>query len=117
MTKLSDKEKAFVERAQREADAMAHTANYVDTTIGWDDAVLGAESAFPTTVIGWDNPNTETSDGPTAAGDKWAYVAAMIETERAEAHAARSRSRRKALAVVAGVAVIAVIVMLQAFIA
>lgn len=108
MTQLSDKEKAFVERAQREARSV-----HVDKALGWDDAALGAESAFPATVIGWDNPAAENTD--TGAGDKWAYVAAMIESERAQAHSERARRRRMALSVTSVIALIVLIAGLQAF--
>lgn len=121
MNKLSDKEAAFIRRAQREAansetdtDA-AHGGP--DTMIGWDDAaVLGAESAFPETVIGWDNPAADEAEKHTAAGDKWAYIAAMIESERAAAHASRARHRRIALSVVGVVVFIAFAALMQTFV-
>ncbi|HEY9396834.1 MAG TPA: hypothetical protein VIQ28_04330 [Burkholderiales bacterium] len=119
MNKLSDKEVAFIQRAQREAaNSETDIANGPDTTIGWDDAaVLGAESAFPETVIGWDNPAAGNTESQTATGDKWAYIAAMIETERAAAYASRARSRRIVLSVVGVVVAAAFIALLQIFVA
>lgn len=111
MTRLSDKEKAVIEGAQREADASSSKAS---AWADWDDSVLGAESAFPATVIGWDNPAAEEEGGGTA-GDKWAYIATMIESERADAHAARARTRRIALSVTGVVVLIALAIALQAF--
>ena len=118
MNKLSDKEMAFIQRAQREAaNSETDIANAPDTMIGWDDAaVLGAESAFPETVIGWDNPAAENTESQTAASDKWAYIAAMIETERAAAHASRARGRRVVLSVVGVVVFAAFVAVLQAFV-
>lgn len=111
MAQLSDKEKALIESAQREAAVPSDKAfSWSD----WDDSVLGAESAFPETVIGWDNPAAEAS-GSGTAGDKWAYVAAMIEAERAEAQAQRAKRRRIALSVMGIVAVVAVLAGIQAF--
>ncbi|MFO7188730.1 MAG: hypothetical protein DIU74_003490 [Pseudomonadota bacterium] len=79
----------------------------------WDDSVLGAESAFPPTVIGWDNPAADEKN----AGDRWAHVAAMIEAQRAEARAARARSRRIALGITAVAGLVALVATLQLFVA
>ncbi len=119
MNKLSDKEAAFIRRAQREAaNSEMDTGNGPDTMIGWDDAaVLGAESAFPATVIGWDNPAAENPEEHKPAGDKWAYIATMIESERAAAYAARARHRRIVLSVIGVVVFIAFVALLQAFVA
>src|SRR5690606_26547431 len=112
MTQISDKEKDVIEAAQREADVSSSKAS---AWSDWDDSVLGAESAFPATVIGWDNPAAE-EEGSGTAGDKWAYIASMIESERAETHAARARARRIALSVTGVLVLVVLVAVLQAFI-
>lgn len=107
MAHLSDK--ALIDGAQREAGV-----DLPSTRTDWDDDLLGAESAFPETVIGWDNPAAD-APGSDRAGDKWAYIAAMIEAERAQAHAARARTRRIVLGVTGAVVLILVAAGLQAF--
>jgi len=109
MAQLSDKEKALIDQAQRDAGAGASTLR-----TDWDDSLLGAESAFPETVIGWDNPAADAPGGDRSS-DKWAYIATMIEAERAEAQAARARTRRIVLSVTGVVVLILLAAGLQAF--
>lgn len=108
MKELSDRESEFLARTQRELAAR---------TAGDEDAVVGAESAFPATVIGWDNPAAEARAHPEAPSDRWAYVAAMMEAERAAARTEHTRRRRIGLGVAGAVALLALAAVLQAFIA
>lgn len=97
MTQLSDKESALIEQAQWERD---HQALPTD----WEDAApLGAESAFPATVLGWHHPDAH----PAAVDDHWAGVVAMIAAERAAGDAHRARQRRIRLALGGGIMLIA----------
>lgn len=108
MKELSDRESEFLARTQRELAVR---------TAGDEDAIVGAESAFPATVIGWDNPAAETRARPEPPSDRWAYVAAMMEAERAAAQSERGRRRRIGLGIAGAVTLLALAAVLQAFIA
>lgn len=105
MKELSDRESEFLARAQR--DLATHAA----------DEAVGAESAFPATVIGWDNPAAEARARPEPPSDRWAYVAAMMEAERAATRSAHAHRRRIGLGIAAAIALLALAAVLRAFIA
>ncbi len=105
MKELSDRESEFLARAQR--DLATHAA----------DEAVGAESAFPATVIGWDNPAAEARARPEPPSDRWAYVAAMMEAERVSAQAERARRRRIGLGIAGAMALLTLAGVLQAFLA
>jgi hypothetical protein len=118
---LDEKEQAFIAAARQEIaarkPAAAHPARPApaapttslerSTVLGWDHPA--AQSARPTptapttpidapTVDGWNHPAARDAAPKVkiAAEEKWARVAAAMETEQREARRARERMRRTA---------------------
>lgn len=97
MTQLSDKERALIAQWERDHQALP---------TDWEEAsLLGAESAFPATVLGYQRDTKVVTDA--AAGDHWAAVAAMMAAERAAREARRDQQRRLGLALACGTLLLA----------
>jgi hypothetical protein len=133
---LSDKERKLVEAARREvaakrgggapaqaAPTAAATAaakraaeapapmSPLDgrTVIGWDHPAASATPLDQPTVTGWDHPAAQGAGGSDAEA-RWSRIAALMETERAEAIEKRQRIKRRANIFLVVVAVLVLLV-------
>jgi hypothetical protein len=103
---LSDRERALLASARREVAAKTKRQEVVDTA-GLAKAAphRGSTAAPPQrrtapklspldaqTVLGWDHPAAQKP--VSAAEDKWARIAELMEAERREAQAKRAKARR-----------------------
>jgi len=119
---MSDKERALLESARREVAAKVKRQEVVDTAgLSGASAHRGSTSARPPkreapklspldaqTVLGWDHPAAQKP--VSAADDKWARIANLLETERREAAAKRAKTRRIVTIFLVGLVVVVVIV-------
>ena len=125
---LSSKERALLEAARREVGAKAPPREVAGTARAGAPTpqarAATPERAAPQapvspldapTVAGWDNPAAQTAPSK-AAADKWAMVAALMETERRETEVRRQRARRRALTVLGVVGLVALIAFARAFV-
>jgi len=118
---LSDKERALLQAARREASAKAKRREVVDTA-GLAGSASHRGSAAPPaprrepanlspldaqTVLGWDHPAAQKP--VSAAEDKWARIAQLMERERREATEKRAKARRAAMIILFGVFVVVLI--------
>ena len=106
---LSDKERALLQSAQREVAARVKRQEVVDTArLAGSASHRGSTSARTPrretpklspldaqTVLGWDHPAAQKP--VSAADDKWARIANLMEAERREAAAKRAKTRRVAI--------------------
>jgi hypothetical protein len=106
---LSDKERALLQSARREVAAKVKRQEVVDTAgLAASSSHRGSTSARPPrreapklspldaqTVLGWDHPAAQKP--VSAADDKWARIANLMEAERREAAAKRAKTRRAAI--------------------
>lgn len=118
---MSDKERALLESARREVAAKAKRQEVVDTAgLSGASTHRGSTSARAPrreapklspldaqTVLGWDHPAARKP--VSAADDKWARIANLLETERREAAAKRAKMRRIATIFLVGLVVVVVI--------
>ena len=118
---LSDKERALLESARREVAAKVKRQEVVDTAgLARSSAHRGSTSARPPrreapklspldaqTVLGWDHPAAQKP--VSAADDKWARIANLMEAERREAAAKRAKTRRIGIIFLVGLVVVVVI--------
>ncbi len=120
---LSDKERALLLAARHEVAAKTKRREVVDTAALPGNArhrgSTGPAPAAPRpapktspldaqTVLGWDHPAAQ---GPAAGGeDKWSRIAALMETERAQANVRRAKARRTAILFLVGLLVVVLIV-------
>jgi hypothetical protein len=109
---LSSKERAFLEAARRELAAKAPRSEAIDAGPSGSAAVLPLDVP---TAAGRDQPAAQGAS-PELEGDKWARIAALMETERREAEARRRRMRRNGLTVVAFLVIILLIAFARALI-
>jgi hypothetical protein len=119
---MSDKERALLESARREVAAKVKRQEVVDTTgLSGGSTHRSSTSARPPkreapklspldaqTVLGWDHPAAQKP--VSAADDKWARIANLLETERREAAAKRAKARRIVTIFLVGLVVVVVIV-------
>jgi hypothetical protein len=119
---LSDKERALLRAARQEVAAKVKRREVVDTTGLAGSASHRGSAAAPArrpeapkqspldaqTVLGWDHPAAQKP--ASAAEDKWARIAALMERERREAADGREKARRRALVFVFCVLVVVLIV-------
>jgi hypothetical protein len=119
---MSDKERALLESARREVAAKVKRQEVVDTAgLSRASPHRGSTSARPPkreapklspldaqTVLGWDHPAAQKP--VSAADDKWARIANLLETERREAAAKRAKTRRIVTIFLVGLVVVVVIV-------
>jgi len=103
---MRDKERALLESARREVAAKVKRQEVVDTAgLSGRSAHRGSTSERTKrreapklspldaqTVLGWDHPAARKP--VSAADDKWARIANLLEAERREAAAKRARTRR-----------------------
>jgi len=103
---MRDKERALLESARREVAAKVKRQEVVDTAgLSGRSALRGSTPARAPrreapklspldaqTVLGWDHPAARKP--VSAADDKWARSANLLEAERREAAAKRARTRR-----------------------
>ena len=123
---LSDRERKFLAAARREVDAkrtgaasqpLAKAAatrpptSPLDgrTVVGWDDPAAQVTPLDQPTVAGWDHPAAGGATGPDANG-KWSRIAALMESERADALRRRQRAKRRAAIFLGVLLVIATLV-------
>jgi hypothetical protein len=106
---MSDKERALLRAARREVDAKVKRREVVDTAaLAGSSSHRGSAAApaprreTPTlspldaqTVLGWDHPAAQKP--VSAAEDKWARIAHLMEAERLEAAERRAKVRRGAI--------------------
>jgi len=106
---LSDKERALLQSAQREVAARVKRQEVVDTAgLAGSSSHRGSTSPRTPrretpklspldaqTVLGWDHPAAQKP--VSAADDKWARIANLMEAERREAAAKRAKTRRVAI--------------------
>jgi hypothetical protein len=106
---LSDKERALLQSAQREVAARVKRQEVVDTAgLAGSASHRGSTTARTPrretpklspldaqTVLGWDHPAAQKP--VSAADDKWARIANLMEAERREAAAKRAKTRRVAI--------------------
>jgi len=118
---MSDKERALLESARREVAAKVKRQEVVDTAgLPRASAPRSSTSARAPqrdapklspldaqTVLGWDHPAAQKP--VSAADDKWARIANLMESERREAAAKRARTRRTATLFLVGLVVVIVI--------
>jgi hypothetical protein len=118
---LSDKERALLQAARREASAKAKRREVVDTARLAGSASHRGSAAPPTprrepanlspldaqTVLGWDHPAAQKP--VSAAEDKWARIAQLMEKERREATEKRAKARRAAMIILSCVFVVVLI--------
>ncbi len=103
---LSDKERALLQAARREVAAKVRRREVVDTAALAGSSAHRGSAAAPAprrearklspldaqTVLGWDHPAAQKP--ASAAEDKWARIAALMEEERREAAERRAKARR-----------------------
>jgi hypothetical protein len=118
---LSDKERALLQSAQREVAARVKRQEVVDTAgLAGSSSHRGSTSARTPpraapklspldaqTVLGWDHPAAQKP--VSAADDKWARIANLMEAERREAAAKREKTRRVAIVCFACLVLVVVI--------
>ena len=118
---LSDKERALLESARREVAAKVKRQEVVDTAgLAGSSSHRGSTSARTPpreapklspldaqTVLGWDHPAAQKP--VSAADDKWARIANLMEAERREAAAKRAKTRRIGVIFLVGLVVVVVI--------
>jgi len=109
---LSDRERKLVAAARREVAAKRAGAapksamkpapvpaptSPLDgrTVVGWDHPAAHVTPLDQPTVAGWDHPAASGAKGQDADG-KWSRIAALMESERAEAMQKRQRAKRRA---------------------
>ncbi len=116
---LSSKERALLEAARREVGAKAPPpgtpAPQVRPTPTQRAPRAAASPLDAPTVVGWDNPAAQSAPSE-VAGDKWAKVAALMETERRETEERRQRVRRLAFTVLGVIGLVALIAFARAFV-
>jgi len=119
---LSDKERALLRAARQEVAAKVKRREVVDTAALGGSAPHRGSAAPPAprreapkqspldaqTVLGWDHPAAQKP--ASAAQDKWARIAALMERERREAAEKRAKARHRALIFVFCVLVVVLIV-------
>ena len=123
---LSDKERALLQSARREVSAKVKRREVVDTAALDGSAPHRGSAAAPAprretpketpkvspldarTVLGWDHPAAQKP--ASAAEDKWARIASLMERERREAAGKRAKARRRALFFVVFVFLVVLIV-------
>jgi hypothetical protein len=108
---LSDRERKLVAAARREVEAKRAPAapqpaikaapvraptSPLDarTVIGWDHPAAHVTPLDQPTVAGWDHPAASGAQGQDADG-KWSRIAALMESERADALQKRRRAKRR----------------------
>jgi hypothetical protein len=103
---LSDKERALLQSARREVAAKVKRQEVVDTAgLAASSSRRGSTAARTPprearklspleaqTVLGWDHPAAQKP--VSAADDKWARIAKLMEAERREAAGKRAKIRR-----------------------
>ena len=118
---LSDKERALLQSARREVAAKVKRQEVVDTAgLSGSSSHRGSTSARTPpreapklspldaqTVLGWDHPAAQKP--VSAADDKWARIANLMEAERREAAAKREKTRRVAIVFFACLVLVVVI--------
>ncbi|HTO50244.1 MAG TPA: hypothetical protein VML91_21590 [Burkholderiales bacterium] len=106
---LSDKERALLHAARREVAAKVKRREVVDTAALAGSSAHRGSAAAPAprreaprlspldaqTVLGWDHPAAQKP--ASAAADKWARIATLMEEERREAAEKRAKARRGAI--------------------
>jgi hypothetical protein len=106
---MSDKERALLRAARREVDAKVKRREVVDTAALAGSSSHRGSAAAPAprreapqlspldaqTVLGWDHPAAQ--QPVSAAEDKWARIAHLMEAERIEAAEKRAKVRRAAI--------------------
>jgi hypothetical protein len=107
---LSEKERALLQSARREVAAKVKRREVVDTAALAGSSSHRGSTAAPAprreaakklspldapTVLGWDHPAAQKP--ASAAEDKWARIAALMESERLEAAEKRGKARRAAI--------------------
>lgn len=106
---LSEKERAFIDAARREA-AADRTAEGRSPAV---DKSAGAAAATPLdqpTVVGWDHPAAR---GPAPAAsdrDRWTRVAELLKAERMAEEARRERLRRNGLGAIAALLLLVLVI-------
>jgi hypothetical protein len=125
---LSDKERALLESARLEVAAKVKRQEVVDTAgLAGSSSHRGSTSARPArreapklspldaqTVLGWDHPAAQKP--VSAADDKWARIANLMEAERREAAAKRAKTRRIGIIFLVCLVAVVVIVATRALI-
>jgi hypothetical protein len=107
---LSEKERALLQSARREVAAKVKRREVVDTAALAGSSSHRGSTAAPAprreaarkqspldapTVLGWDHPAAQKP--ASAAEDKWARMAALMESERLETAEKRAKARRAAI--------------------
>jgi hypothetical protein len=125
---LTDKERALLQSARREVAAKVKRQEVVDTAgLAGSSSHRGSTTARnppreapklspldAQTVLGWDHPAAQKP--VSAADDKWARIANLMEAERREAAAKRAKTRRVAMVFFACLVLVVVVAAARALI-
>jgi hypothetical protein len=108
---LSDKELKLIAAARREAAARRRAGGATPAVAARPGPTAPLDGH---TVVGWDHPAAAPRPAAPDADAKWARIAALMESERAAANARRQRLKRRVIALLSVLLVVAALVAARA---